>query len=126
MPYKIFVVAYKNGPLGYLIRMPQAVCILLNYRIRDSRLHFFLVQWVGALLVVLGAAMCGFDLMPMLLAAGVFAPCLGFFAFLVWLGAGDIFLKFALEDERFYELATESKALSVFEDTDSSLPSPGN
>jgi hypothetical protein len=126
MPYKKFILAYRNGPLGYLIAIPKAVAILLNHKIRDSRLQFFLVQWTGSLLVILGAAICGFSLMPIFLAAGVFAPGLCFFTFLVWLAAGDIFLKFALEDERFYNLATESQALSVFEDTDSSTPSPTN
>jgi hypothetical protein len=125
MPHKMFVLAYNNGPLGYLIAIPKAVRILLNHKIRDSRVQFFLIQWSGALLVILGAAMCGFTLMPRLLAAGVFAPGMCLFAFLVWLAAGDIFLKFALEDEGFYDLATESHALSVFVDTDQ-LPSPRN
>lgn len=84
----------------------------------------FLLKWVGALLILLASSACGFNLMPMLLAAGVFAPSLCFFAFLVWLAAGDIFLKFALEDERFYDLATKSRALSVFEDTELSFTSP--
>ena len=84
----------------------------------------FLLQWVGALLILLASGACGFKLMPMFLA--VFAPGVCFFAFLVWLAAGDIFLKFALEDERFYQLATESRALTIFEDTEHSLTSPGN
>jgi hypothetical protein len=118
MPYKMFVLAHKNGPLGYLIAIPKAVQILLNRKIRDSRLQFFLVQWAGALLLVLGAAICGFRLLPMFLVAGFLAPGICFFAFLAWLAAGDIFLKFALEDEKFYDLATETHALSVFEDTE--------
>jgi len=124
MPHKMFVLAYKNGPLGYLIALPKAVCILLNHKNRDSRLQLFLLKWVGALLILLASGACGFNLMPTSLAAGVFAPSLCFFAFLVWLAAGDIFLKFALEDERFYDLATKSRALSVFEDTDPSLTLP--
>jgi hypothetical protein len=124
MPHKMFVLAYKNGPLGYLIALPKAVCILLNHKNRDSRLQMFLLKWVGALLILLASSACGFNLMPMFLAAGVFAPSLCFFAFLVWLAAGDIFLKFALEDERFYDLATKSRALSVFEDTELSFTSP--
>lgn|SRR6185369_2261284 len=123
MPHKMFVLAYKNGPLGYLIALPKAVCILLNHKNRDARLQMFLLKWAGALLILLASGACGFNLMPMFLAAGVFAPSLCFFAFLVWLAAGDIFLKFALEDERFYDLATKSRALSVFEDTDPSLTS---
>jgi hypothetical protein len=126
MPHKSFILAYNNGPLGYLIAIPKAVYILVNHKIRDGRLHFFLVKWVGALLVILGAAMCGFNLLPMFVAAGIFAPAVCFFAFLVWLSAGDIFLKFALEDERFYNLATQSHALSVFIDTDSSPSSSEN
>ena len=121
----MFVLAYQTGPLGYLIAIPKAVYILLNHKFRDLRVQFFLIQWVGALLVILGAGVCGFSLMPTLIAAGVFAPVTCFFAFLVWLAAGDIFLKFALEDEGFYDLATRSHALSVFVDTDQ-LPSPKN
>jgi hypothetical protein len=33
-------------------------------------------------------------------------------------GSGDILLIFALEDERFFELATRCHALSIFEDTE--------
>jgi hypothetical protein len=123
MPHKMFVLAYRNGPLGYLIAIPKALYILLSHKIQDTRFQFFLIQWAGAMLVILGAGMCGFSIMPTLVAAGVFAPVSCFFAFLVWLAAGDIFLKFALEDEGFYDLATQSHALSVFVDTDQ-LPSP--
>ena len=126
MPHKMFVLAYQNGPLGYLITLPKAVLMLLNHKIRDARLQSFLVRWAGALAVILGTAICGFNLMPMLVAAGVIAPAICLFAFLVWLAAGDIFLKFALEDERFYNLATKSRALSIFVDTDASLPSSRN
>lgn len=125
MPHKMFVLAYQNGPLGYLIAIPKAIYILLNQKSGDSRVQFFFIQWAGALLVILGAGICGFSAMPTLIAAGVFGPLTCFFAFLVWLAAGDIFLKFALEDEEFYDLATESHALSVFVDTDQ-LPSPWN
>jgi hypothetical protein len=38
-----------------------------------------------------------------------------------WLSAGDILLKLALEDERFYLLALERRALDVFEDTELSM-----
>ena len=43
---------------------------------------------------------------------------------LFWLGSEDLFLKFVLEDEGFYNLATQSRALSVFDDTDSDQPQP--
>ena len=42
------------------------------------------------------------------------------------IGAGDILLDFALQDERLFELATRSHALSFFEDTELSLPQPVN
>ena len=86
----------------------------------------FLLKWAGALLAAVAAGICGFNLMPMFLATGVFTPAVFLIALLLWLEAGDIFLKFALEDERFYNLATKSHALNVFEDTDLSLPQPGN
>jgi hypothetical protein len=123
MPHKMFVQPYQNGPLGYLIALPKAVYILLKHKFRDARVQFFLVQWAGALLVMLGVGICAFTLMPTLIAAGFFAPMTCFFAFLVWLAAGDMFFKFAVEDESFYKLATERHALSVFLDTDR-LPFP--
>jgi hypothetical protein len=127
MPYKMFISAYTTGPLGYLISIPKALCILLAHRLRDSRLQMFLLKWAGALLAVLAAVICGFSFMPMFLAMGIIAQVVCFFAFLLWLATGDLFLKFALEDERFYDLATASHALSVFEDTDcSGAPSSGN
>jgi hypothetical protein len=126
MPHKKFLFAYETGPLGYLVSTRKALSILLAHKLRDARLQFFLLKWVCALLVVMDAAICGFSLMPLSLMTGVFAPAVCLIALLLWLGAGDIFLKFALEDERFYNLATESHALNVFEDTDLSLPQPGN
>jgi hypothetical protein len=126
MPHKMFILAYKNGPLGYLIALPKAIGMLLNHKIGDARLQLFLVRWAGTLAAILGVAICGFTLMPMFVAAGVFAPAICFFAFFVWLAAGDIFLKFALEDERFYNLATATRALSIFVDTDASMPSSRN
>jgi hypothetical protein len=124
MPYKKFIFAYESGPLGYLISMRGALSILLAHKIRDSRLQMFLLKWAGALLVLAGAAIGGFNLMPNLLATGIIAPGILICSLLLWLGAGDIFLKFALEDEGFYNLATQSHALSVFEDTEYSLPQP--
>ena len=125
MPHKMFLLAHQNCPLGYLIAIPKAVYILLNHKSRDSRVRLFLVQWAGALLAIFGAGLCGFSVMPTSIAASVFAPVTCFFAFLVWLNAGDIFLEFALEDEGFYDLATKTHALSVFLDPDQ-LPSSRN
>jgi hypothetical protein len=121
MPHKMFIATYKTGPLGYLISMRKASYILLTHKMRDSRLQFFLLKWAGALLVALGVGICGFEVMPKLLATGFFAPGVCFCAFLLWLGAGDMFLTFALEDERFYNLATKTRALGIFEDTERSL-----
>jgi hypothetical protein len=118
MPYKMFIFAYETGPLGYLVSTRKALSILLAHKLRDARLQLFLLKWA--------AGICGFNLMPMFLATGVVAPAICLVALLLWLGAGDIFLKFALEDECFYNLATKSHALNVFEDIDLSLPQPGN
>jgi hypothetical protein len=126
MPHKMFVLAYKNGPLGYLIRVPKALCILLDKKNRDSRLQLFFLKWVGALVAVVDAGIFGFNLLPMPWAVGVLTHCVFLFALILWLTSGDLFLKFVLEDEQFYNLATESHALSVFEDTEYSLPQPGN
>jgi len=57
-------------------------------------------------------------------AVGAFAPAIFLFALFLSIGAGDLFLKFALEDKGFFEMATKSHALSVFEDQDQSLPQP--
>ena len=62
--------------------------------------------------------------MPMLLAVCVFSLVAGLFAALLWLEAGDILLQFALEDERFFELATGCRALTIVEDPELSLPQP--
>jgi hypothetical protein len=126
MPHKMFISAYQNGPLGYLISTRKALSVLVAHKIRDSRLQLFVIKWAGALLAVLCAGIFGFNLVPMFLAVGVLTPCACLIAFFIWLGADDMFLKFALEDERFYDLATRSLALSVFEDTEFSLPQPQN
>jgi hypothetical protein len=124
MAHKNFIFTYETGPLGYLVSTRKALWMLLAHKIRDSRLQLFLLKWAGVLLAVLGAGICGFNLMPMILAMGVFAQGACLLALLLWVGAGDIFLKFALEDERFYNLATEGHALNVFETTEPSPPQP--
>jgi len=53
-----------------------------------------------------------------------FAQGVCLFAVSLWLGAGDLLLEFALEDRRFFELATDCRALSILEDPDPSLPQP--
>jgi hypothetical protein len=92
------------------------------HKIRDDRFQSLLVKGPGRLLALLAAAYCAFNLMPMLLAVGVSALGACLFAALLWLEAGDIFLEFALEDERFFELATGCGALSIVEDPEWSLP----
>jgi hypothetical protein len=124
MPYKLFVSAYKSGPLGYLISIRKALGVLLTNKMLDSRLQLFVLKWAAALLVIVGAGFFGFSLVPMFLAVGIVIQSACLFALLLWLATGDMFLKFALEDERFYNLATKSHALSVFEDTEFSLPQP--
>jgi hypothetical protein len=126
MPHKMFIFAYETGPLGYLVSTRKALSILLAHKLQDARLQLFLLKWASALLAVFGAGICVFNLMPIFLVTGVFAPAICLLALFLWIGAGDIFLKFALEDERFYNLATKSHALDVFEDTSISLPQPGN
>jgi hypothetical protein len=117
MPDKVFAFASESGPLGYLISMREALSLLLVHKIRDSHLQLFLLRWAGALIAIVGAEVCGFNLMPMYLAGSLVAPCACFFLLSLWLSARDIFLKFALEDEGFYLLALERRALDVFEDT---------
>ena len=60
MPHKKFVLAYYNGPLGCLINTPKALGILLVHEIHDSRLRLFLLKWVAALILLLGAGIRGF------------------------------------------------------------------
>ena len=74
----------------------------------------FLLKWAAVLLILLSAGFCGFNLLPIFLAMGAFLPIAGLCSVLLWIGAGDIFLKFALEDEGFYQVATQSRALSIF------------
>jgi len=73
---------------------------------------------------MIACGVCGLFLVPTFWAVGAFAPAIFLFGLLFSIGAGDLFLKFALEDERFFEMAIEDHALSVFEDTDQSMPQP--
>jgi hypothetical protein len=98
---------------------PKTLRILLVYKIRDTRFQLLLINWACTLLAVLGAGICGFDLMPMFLAVGAVAEGVFLFVLVLCIGAGDILLDFALEDERFFELATRCHALISFEDTKS-------
>jgi hypothetical protein len=118
MPHKKFILAYYTGPLGCLINTQKAFGILLVHKIQDSRLQLFLLIWATALAVLLGAGISGFSLMPVFLALVLFSAIFSLCALLFWLGSENLFLKFVLEDEAFYNLATQSHALSVLEDTD--------
>jgi len=56
--------------------------------------------------------------MPMFLAVGVVTEGVFLLFLMLCIGAGDILLDFALEDARFFELATRCHALSIFDDTE--------
>jgi hypothetical protein len=126
MPYERFVSIYQTGPLAYLISTRKALHILLAHRMRDVRFQRLLVHWTGCLLALIGFVACAFFLVPTFWAVTAFAPGICLFALFISLESGDLFLQLALEDERFFEMATQTNALLVFEDDDQSLPQPGN
>ena len=105
---------------------PQALRILLVHKIRETRFKLLLFHWVCTLLALLGAGICGFSFMPMLLAVGVVAEGVFLFFLVLFIDAGDILLDFALEDERFFELAIRCHALGMFEDTEFASPQSVN
>jgi hypothetical protein len=116
MSHRQFTVAYETVPLELLISTPKTLLLLLIHKIRETRLQLLLFNWTCILLALLAAGICGFSFMPMLLAVGVVAEGLFLFLLMLCIGAGDILLDFAREDERFFELATRCHALSIFED----------
>jgi hypothetical protein len=122
--HKQVITAYGTVPLGFLISVPKALRVLLVYKIRDTRFQLFLVKWACTCIAVLGLGIWALNLLPMFLAVVVFALAFCFYALLLWLGIGDILLKFALEDGSFFEMAIGCHALSIFEDTEPSLPKP--
>jgi hypothetical protein len=124
MPHKEFVLAYYNSLIGCLIDTRKALGILLVHKLHDSRLRLFLFKWIAALALLLGVGLRGFNLLPVFITLAVFSVTIALCAFFFWLGSEDLFLKFALEDEEFYNLATQSRALSLFKDTDSPQPQP--
>jgi hypothetical protein len=124
MSHRQFTIAYETVPLGLLISTPKTLRILLIHKIRETRFQLLLFNWACTLLAVLGAGICGFSLMPMFLAVGVIAEGVFLFFLVLCIGAGDILLDFALEDERFFELAKRCHALSIFEDTEFALRQP--
>jgi hypothetical protein len=124
MPHKEFVLAYYSSLVGCLIDTRKALGILLVHKLHDSRLRVFLFKWIAALVLLLGAGLRGFNLMPIFLTLVLVSMTIAFCAFFFWLGSEDLFLKFVLEDEEFYNLATQSRALSLFNDIDSPQPQP--
>jgi hypothetical protein len=116
MSHGQFTVAYETVPLDLLISTPKTLRILLIHKIRETRFQLLLFNWACILFALLGAGICGFSFMPMLLAVGVVAEGVFFFFSMLCIDAGDILLDFAREDERFFELATRCHALSIFED----------
>jgi hypothetical protein len=126
MSHGQFIVAYETVPLGFLISTPQALRILLVHKIRETRFKLLLFNWACTLLALLGAGICGFSFMPMLLAVGVVAEGVFLFFLVLFIDAGDILLDFALEDERFFELAIRCHALGIFEDTEFAPPQSVN
>ena len=122
MPYERFVSVYQTGPLGYLISTRKALGILLAHKITDARFQRLLAQWMASLLALIAFVVCAFFLVPAFWAVSAFAPGICLFALFISFEAGNLFLQLALEDERFFEMATQSKALLVFEEDDESLP----
>jgi hypothetical protein len=83
-----------------------------KYLVYCSSGQLLLFSWACSLFAVLGASICGFSFMPMFLAVGIVAEGVFFFFLVLCITAGDILLDFALEDERFFELAMRCHALS--------------
>jgi hypothetical protein len=115
---------HQKSPLGYLVNTPQALRLLLTHKLRDIRFQRLLTRSVCLLLPIIGFGVCGFFLVPTFWAVSAVAPVVFLFALFLSIGAGDLFLQFAMEDDRFFDVATRSHALSVFEDEDQSLPQP--
>jgi hypothetical protein len=126
MSHKQVISACGTVPLGFLISMQKALRILLVHKILDTGFQLFLVKWACSFFAILGVGICGFSLLPMFLSVVVFALGISLFALLLWLEVGDIFLRFALEDRCFFELATGCHALDIFEDTEPSSFQPDN
>jgi hypothetical protein len=122
MAHQQFILANKTVPLGFLINVARAFRVLMVHKIRDDRFQSLLAKGACTLVAPLAAAYVGLNAMPMLLAVGVSALGAYLFAALLWLEAGDILLEFALEDERFFELMTGCRALTIVEDRELSLP----
>jgi hypothetical protein len=85
-----------------------------------------LFNWACTLLALLSAGICGFSFMPMFLVVGVVAEGVLLFFLVLFIDAEDILLDFALEDERFFELAIRCHALDIFEDTEFAPPQSVN
>jgi hypothetical protein len=126
MSHGQFIAAYETVPLGFLISTPKTLRILLVHKIRDAKFQLLLINWACTLFAVLGAGSWAFSLMPMFLAVSVVVEGVFLFLLVLCIEAGDILLDFALEDEPFFELATRCHALSIFEETEFSLPQPVN
>jgi hypothetical protein len=122
MSHGQFIVAYETLPLGFLVSTPQALRILLTHKMRETRFKLLLLNWACTVLALLGAGICAFSFMPMLLAVGIVAEGVFLFFLVLFIDAGDILLDFALEDERFFELALRCHALGIFEDTEFAPP----
>ena len=113
-----------KGTLSYLVSTPKALRILLTLKLRDTRFQQLLVRWACLLLAIIGFGVCACFLIPTVWAMSAVAPAVLLFALLLSIGTGNLFLQFALEDDRFFELATKNHALSIFAEDDQSLPQP--
>ena len=118
MSHQQFISATDADPLAFLISTPKTLRILLEQKIRDKRFQLLLADWACALLALLGVGICGFKILPVFLAVGVLAEGVFLFLLVLCIGAGDLLLDFALEDERFFEFATRCHALNIFEVTE--------
>src|ERR1700730_9171489 len=107
-----YVSSNETHPLGYLVSTPKALRILFTHKNRDVRIKHLLSKWACSLRALIGPGICGFFLVPTFWAAGAFAPAIFLFALFLSIGSGDLFLKFAMEDKGFFEMATKSNALS--------------
>jgi hypothetical protein len=124
MPQRNLTATPPNQALGYLVHTRKALRILLTHKFGDPRFQLLFARSMGLLLAMLGCFLCGFSLFPTFWTVSAFTPLFFLVALILSIGAGDLFLQFALEDDRFFEVATKSHALSVFEDDEKSLLQP--
>ena len=127
MSHQQFILAYQKGSLGCCVRTVQAIWLFVSRKLEHGRATQFMVARWFVEFLLMGVTLVALYIYLSVII-GVLCSVLGFFLFGLFVThrVAELVIRYALEDDVFFRLATTERALIVVVDEEENLPSINN